>query len=76
MGRLVVEALSGSIIQLFNDKSNVFFRDTPKVCSFGKIETDDAVGILIGPSLPGGVWIGKIHGKTGPDLYVLKLGGK
>lgn len=49
MGRQVVQVLPWSIIQLFDYKSNVFFKNTLKSCPVEEIEPDDAVGILVGP---------------------------
>jgi hypothetical protein len=37
MGRLVVEVLPGSIIQLFDDYYNIFFRDGSKISSLRKV---------------------------------------
>jgi hypothetical protein len=65
VGRLVVEALPGSIIQLFHYLRNFFFRDVPEVRSFREVVSEQAVGILIGSPLPGCIRIGKIDRKPG-----------
>ena len=55
MGCLVVEALPGSIIQVFHYYCNFFFQDSPEVGSLWEIVPQKTIGILIGAPLPGGI---------------------
>jgi len=73
VGCLVVEALPGSIIQLFDDECNFFLGDVPEVGPFGEIVSEEPVGVFIGSPLPGSIGIGKIDAQFGLCFYFLEL---
>ena len=55
-----VEMLSGAVIQLLDHLAQLGIGDLSKVCSLGEVLSYQAIGVLIGPTLPGAVGIAKV----------------
>lgn len=73
VGRLVVEALPGSIIQFFDNYCNIFIRDGSKISSFRKVLAQETIGILVGSPLPGSIRIGKVDFESGSFFQFFKV---
>ncbi|MDF0675330.1 MAG: hypothetical protein P0120_13485 [Nitrospira sp.] len=62
-----VEALSWARVQPMRDDVQLALRIAREVCARGQILPQQAIGVLVGPALPGAVRIGKEH-VTGEPL--------
>lgn len=55
-----VQAFSGTAVQAIHDHGKFLLGNGMKWSGFGKILPHQAVGVLVGPTLPGGIGISKI----------------
>lgn len=70
-------AFSGAVVELSGDGAALSLRELLHRRSFGKVLTDQTIGVLVGPSLPGTVGRGEVDRHAGGLLngpVPMKLG--
>ena len=74
MGRPVVEAFARSMIDVPCGIGKVLFRDGGEVAALWEVLSQEAVGVLICPALPGRIRIGEVDGEAGLLLDAFEAG--
>ena len=75
IGCSVAEALAGPIIKRMDNDGKFVIADLREVGTFGEVATQQPVGVLVGPALPGAVRSGEEHPQPG-GLFDLVEGGE
>src|SRR5882724_6357085 len=74
-GCSVAEALARPIIERVDNEGKFVIADLREVGAFGEVASQQSIGILVGPALPGAVRIGEEHPQPG-GLFDLFEGGE
>ncbi len=60
MGRFVFERFPGLVVEFFHHLVNVLVGYVLKTAAFGKVLSDQAVGVFVQAAFPCAVWVGKV----------------
>lgn len=61
IGRFEARAFSGAIVEFVHGLSHLVIGDVAEISALGKVLPDQAVGILVGAALPGGIGVGEVE---------------
>ena len=67
------ESFAGATVESYGDSYEVGGAMSAQVCAFGKVLTQQTVGVLIAATLPGALRVAEVNLETGidPQLHVL-----
>src|SRR5271170_2588713 len=68
-----VECLARPAVERGSDRGEVFSGVSCEVCALREVLAEQAVGVLVGPSLPGALRITEIHSKPAVDRELCVL---
>src|SRR5215218_8117017 len=68
-----VEALAGAVVEFVGDGVELGFADGAEVGALGEVLAQQAIGVLVGAALPGGVRIAEVDLDAGVDVDLLPV---